>query len=103
MSTFVERVIGAARLDPSVYEEIEHDRAAWRQALGVVVLYGIAVGVAELGLSLTGVVASTVAAAIGWLIWAALSYVIGTRAFPEKQTRADLGQLLRTLGFAAGP
>jgi hypothetical protein len=103
MSTFVERVIGAARLDPAIYEEVEHDRAALWQSLGVVALYGVAAGAAELGLSFTHLVASMVAAMIGWVIWASLTYVIGTRVLPEPATRADLGQLLRTLGFAAGP
>lgn len=103
MSTFTERVIGAAKLDPAVYEEVEHDRGASRQALGVVVLYGIAAGAAGLGLSVTSLVASMTAAAIGWLIWASLTYVIGTRLLPEAGTRASVGELLRTLGFAAGP
>ena len=39
----------------------------------------------------------------GWLIWAGLTYLIGTRLLPESRTRADWGQLLRTTGFAAAP
>ena len=35
--------------------------------------------------------------------WAALTYLIGTRMLPEPQTRANLGELLRTLAFAATP
>jgi hypothetical protein len=35
--------------------------------------------------------------------WAALTYLIGTRVLPEPQTRANLGELLRTLAFAASP
>ena len=44
-SSFVERMIGAARLDRAVYEEVEHDRGATRQAAQVVVLSAAAAGV----------------------------------------------------------
>jgi hypothetical protein len=32
-----------------------------------------------------------------------MTYVIGTRLLPEPQTQADMGQLMRTLGFAQSP
>ena len=35
-SSFVERVIGAIRLDPATYEEVEHDTGATWQAAAVV-------------------------------------------------------------------
>ena len=34
------------------------------------------------------------------LLW---TYLIGTRLLPEPQTRADVGELMRTLGFAQSP
>jgi hypothetical protein len=37
------------------------------------------------------------------VIWSAIIYLVGTRLLPEPTTQADLGQLLRTLGFAAAP
>jgi hypothetical protein len=43
------------------------------------------------------------AALVGWLVWAYLTYFIGTRLLPEPQTRADYGELLRTIGFASAP
>ena len=33
----------------------------------------------------------------------ALIWLVGTKLLPEPQTRADVGQLLRTVGFAASP
>jgi len=42
-------------------------------------------------------------ALIGWYIWAYLTFLIGTKLLPEPQTEADLGQLLRTIGFASSP
>jgi hypothetical protein len=32
-----------------------------------------------------------------------LTYIIGTRLLPEPQTRADIGEMMRTLGFAQSP
>jgi hypothetical protein len=43
--TFVERMIGAAKLDVRVYEEVEADRSATPQALAVVVLAAVAGGI----------------------------------------------------------
>ena len=36
-------------------------------------------------------------------LWAFVTYLIGTRLLPEPQTRADVGELMRTLGFAQSP
>ena len=57
-------------------------------------------GAAALGV---GVITSMVVAVLSWVIWAFLTYVIGTRLLPEPQTHADMGQLMRTLGFAQAP
>jgi len=72
--------------------------------MGVVVLASIAggVGSGRLG-GLTGFFIGTVGALIGWFIWAALTYFIGTRILPEPTTRADVGELLRTTGFSSSP
>jgi hypothetical protein len=100
--TFVERMIGAAKLDARVYEEVEADRTATPQALGVVVLASLAAGV-SVGAGVRGLVAGTLANLVGWAIWAWLVYFIGTRWLPGPDTRADVGELLRTLGFATSP
>ncbi len=104
MSTFAERMIGAAKFDVPTYEEVEADTTATTQAMGVVVLSSIAQGIAGLtqggGM---GFVAGAMGALIGWFIWAFLVYIIGTKVLPEPQTRSDLGELLRTTGFSASP
>ena len=100
--TFVERMIGAAKLDPRVYEEVEADRSATPQALGVVVLASVAGGIG-VGAGLRGLVVGTLGGLVGWAVWAWLIYFIGTRWLPEPDTRADFGELLRTLGFATAP
>ena len=102
MAVFIERMLGAARLEGPTYEEVERDRTATNQALGVVVLSSVATGLG-LGAGLRGLLANTVAAIVMWAIWAALVYWIGTRLLPEQDTRADWGELARTIGFAQAP
>lgn len=111
MASFVERVIGAAKLDAQTYEEVEADSGALGQALAVVVLASIAGGIGAVvgkgqGAGLAMVVlaiAYTVVDLIGWLIWAFLTFIIGTKLMPEPQTKSDMGELLRTTGFSAAP
>ena len=100
--TFVERMVGAAKLDVRVYEEIEADRSATPQAMGVVVLSAVAGGIGG-GAGIRGLVVGTIAGLLGWAVWAGLTYFIGTRWLPEPDTKADIRELLRTLGFATSP
>lgn len=104
MRSFTDRIIQAAKLDVSLYEEVEADKGAMGQATAVVILSSIAAGVGTTARGgLGGIVMGTIAALIGWYIWAYLTYVIGTKLLPEPQTRADSGQLLRTIGFSTSP
>ncbi len=102
MSSFVDRMVRAARLDVSVFEEVEADRTATGQALGVVVLSSVASAIG-LGGGPAVIAVSTVVALAGWYVWAFLTYFIGTRLLPEPATSADQGELLRTVGFAVTP
>jgi len=99
--TFVDRMIGAARLDPRVYEEVEADEKATVQALAVVALSAIATGIGR-GEDVLAI-GIAVQALFMWVIWAGLSYAVGVYLIPEPQTNANLGQMLRTIGFAASP
>lgn len=104
MPSFADRMIRAAKLDVSLYEEVEADKSAMGQATGVVVLSSVAAGVGVIGqMGIGGIVMGTIAALIGWYIWAFLTYMIGTKLLPEPQTRSDMGELLRTIGFSTSP
>jgi len=104
MNILTDRMIRAARLDVSLYEEVEADQGATGQAMAVVVLSSVAAGVATIATrGIGGIVLGTVGALVGWVVWAWLTYLIGTRILPEPQTKADVGELLRTLGFASSP
>ncbi len=104
MNNLVERMIRAARLEPELYEEVEADKQATSQAAAVVVISSVAAGIGSVGIGgSAGLISGALAALLGWVIWAAVIYVIGTKVLPEPQTRSDLGELLRTLGFASAP
>lgn len=104
--TLIERAIGALRLDAATYEEVEADATAMNQAMLVVVVASIAAGIgtsASGAGGIAGVIGATIGALVAWFVWAATVYFIGTRLLPGPNTQADLGQLLRTTGFAAAP
>lgn len=101
MNPYLNRMLRAAKLEPGLYEEVEHDQSAMGQALGVVLLSSVAAGIGSAGGG--GFVMGILAALIGWFIWAGLTYLIGTKLLPTSQTEADYGQLLRTIGFSSSP
>jgi hypothetical protein len=103
---FFYRLMGAVTLDAGMYESIEADRRATVQAAGAVMLSSVAAGVGGSGVygpSLRTLVVITVVALATWVAWAMLVFHIGSRWLPESGTSVDLGELLRTIGFAATP
>ncbi len=104
MASLIDRMIRASKLDVSLYEEVEADKGSMGQAATIVVLSSIAAGVGSLGVfGIEGLSFTTIGALIGWLIWAYLTFIIGTKLLPEPGTKADLGEMLRTIGFSSSP
>src|SRR5215468_3710705 len=109
MTTFPHRVMGASVLDVDTYEEVEADRGATAQALVVVLLSSLAGGIGSTGFSATGVPLVpgvffwSAVSLIAWAAWALLVFEIGGRLLPEPDTRVDVGELLRTIGFSSAP
>ena len=101
----LSRMMRAARLEVSLYEEVEADTGATFEAMRVVVLVALATGIGTLGQGggswdlLFGVIIGLLV----WVIWAYLIYIIGTTFFRTSETDADWGQLARTTGFAQSP
>src|SRR5947209_18289815 len=108
-SDLVSRMIRAAQLDVTLYEEVEADEGATGQAALVVLLIGM---IAGLGSGLTraahgqsawligGIIFGGIAALLAWVIWAYIAYFVGTQLFGGTATP---GEMLRTLGFAQSP
>jgi hypothetical protein len=104
MNNYLYRMLRAVKLDPSVYNEVEADKTAMSQAMGVVLLSSVAAGIGSLSqVGGTGFVFGILAALVGWFIWAFLTYVIGTKILPTPRTQASYGELLRTIGFSSSP
>lgn len=102
--TVTQRVAGVLTLNPQVFEEIEADHTANRQALLVVVLASVATGLGGGHRSGMGMMAlESVGAVVGWITWAAVTYVLGGRIFREAGTRTDMGELLRVMGYSSAP
>jgi hypothetical protein len=104
MASLVDRMMGAARLDVKTYEEVEADQTALGQAMTVVVLSAVAAGIgSSMRMGVNGLILVAIISLVGWFIWALLTWLIGTKVLPEPTTHADIGQMLRTIGFSASP
>lgn len=104
MNKLTERMVRAAKLDPHLYEEVEADTTAMNQAMLVVVLSSVAAGIGSAGmLGRPNLILITIGALIGWYLWAFMTWWIGTKFLPEKDTKADYSQMLRTIGFSSAP
>ena len=96
----VARAMGAAMLDVDTYEEVEADATATPQAAMVVLAVAVAGAIGASGTCSSGIAGAVLNAFLGWLLWAGVTNVVGTRLLGGT---ADWGELLRTLGFAQAP
>jgi hypothetical protein len=103
----IDRVIGVLKLDAGVFEEIEADQTATTQAaiivLIVAVLSGIGSGLSALlgdGSFILSFFGAIINGFVIWLVWSAATFFVGTNLFDGQ---ADLGEMLRVIGFAQAP
>ena len=102
-SSFMDRIVGAARLDVATYEEVEADESAIGQALVVVALAAASSGIGAIGGGVYAFFLGILGPVIGWLVFAVAVFLIGGMLLPEPGTKADAGEVLRTVGFASSP
>jgi hypothetical protein len=103
MKTLLRQMVLASRFDVQTYERVEADRASSAGAIVVVLVASIAAAIGSGARDPASIVGATVALLVTWIFWVALTYFIGTHLLPEPQTRADVGEVLRTTGFSASP
>ena len=103
ISNFFSRIFRAIKIDPELYEEVEHDKSATFQAAIVVILSSLAAGVGAIHLGASNFIFGPLISLASWYFWAFLIFIVGTKLFPDKQTRSDHGELLRTIGFSSAP
>jgi hypothetical protein len=98
--SLLDRMRGAAFLEIATYEEVEHDESLTSQAALVVVIVAIARGIGGFNEGTQGIFVGILAALLGWLLWAGVTYLIGDKLLGGTAT---WGELLRTLGYAQSP
>ena len=102
-SNFLNRIYRAIKIDPDLYEEVEHDKSATFQAASVVVLSSLAAGIGAIHLGVSNFILGPILSLVSWYFWAFLIYIVGTKLFPDEETKSDHGELLRTIGFSSAP
>ena len=102
--TFGERVVGALKLEESAFEDVERDPTAIGQAIGVIVLGAVSMGIGWIFYGgITGIVTRAFGSLLGFLFASLIIWLVGTKLMPAPTTQADFPQTFRTLGFAASP
>ena len=102
-TNFLNRIYKAIKIDPELYEEVEHDKSATMQAAVVVVLSSLAAGVGAIHLGASNFLLGPFVSLASWYFWAFLIFIVGTKLFPDKQTKSNHGELLRTICFSSAP
>ncbi len=97
--SLVDRAIGAAMLQVPIYEEVEADTDATVQAAIVVGVVAVATAIGNWRLGPMGLVSGILSAYVGWAVWSAVTYYVGTWL----GGKATWGEMLRTIGFAQAP
>jgi hypothetical protein len=106
----LRRMINAARLDTTTYEEVENDPNATFQAILVVIIVALAAGIGaylavedEAVNPIWGLVSGVIGGLVRWALWALVTFLIGTTILKTSRTNASWSQLARTTGFAQTP
>ena len=103
LNNLFDRIFRAIKIDVELYEEVERDKSATIQAGLVVVLSSMAAGVGALQLGASNFLLAPIFSLISWYVWAYIIYFVGVKLFPEKNTKSNHGELLRTIGFSSAP
>ena len=88
-------MIRAIKLDPQLYEEVEADRGAIRQALIIVILVSLAAPISRIVSGDTNLylaMLSLVGGLVGWGIWAFLTFILGVTLFKNPRDQIFLGR-----------
>jgi|TARA_Y100000588_G_C13920075_1_gene781108 hypothetical protein len=105
--SMIRRMIGSALLQANVFEEVEHDHTATLQAALVVIIVSISTALGSyftFGGNFIIAVAAGIIFGLGkWVVWAFITYIIGTKLFNTEATEANWGQMARGTAFSQSP
>ena len=80
-SSFINRIYRAIKIDPELYEEVEHDKSATIQAALVVIFSSLAAGIGAIHLGASNLIFGPLVSLASWYFWAFLIYIVGTNYF----------------------
>lgn len=104
MSKLVERMVRAAKLDPSLYEEVVNEPTSQKHAVWIVGFYAIAAGFGTFSRAgATAVNICTITTLIAWYVWAFTIFYAGTRFFRQPEIPIDRKAVMRVMAFACAP
>jgi Yip1 domain len=102
--TFGDRIVGAMKLDPNTFEDIERDPTAMGQAVGVIALAAVSLGLGNIWYGgITGILFGICTSLIGYAFWSVVVWLVGTKLMPDPATKADFPEAFRVIAFAAAP
>ena len=103
----LNRAIGVFKLDVPTFEEIEHNASL---TLPAAVIVGLVALISGVGTALFnafarrsvvgGFFGSLISTFLGWIVWSAITWFVGTRFFGGQAT---IDEMLRVIGFAHLP
>lgn len=102
--TFADRVVGALKLDANTFEDIERDPAAMGQAIGIIAVAALASNLGQIWrLGFDVMIVGVCSSLVGYVLWAVIVWLAGTKLMPDPATKADFPETFRTIAFAASP
>ncbi len=109
MASMIDRMVRAAKLDVDFYQEAERDISLTTEALLVVIIVSAIGGLGSFlgniikgrfGDGILSFILAVVTGIVVYYIWGYVTWFVGTRLFGGT---ADVGEVLRTLGYAYTP
>lgn len=99
----IDRIVRAIRLDWTVFGEIAQDRDAMKEAAIIVLIVSFlsAIGSGFADRSMSSFISTLIVTiAVGWILWAIITFFVGTRFLGGK---TNISEMLRVLGYAGAP
>ena len=101
---FLNIVVRSIKLDKTLYKENKYfGEAAIYFAGLIMILDGVAGGVAANTIIKTSIGISGLTAILTWLIWSIFIYVVGVKLFSDKETKVSFRKILIGVGYAHSP
>jgi hypothetical protein len=101
---FLNIIVKSIKLDKTLYKDNKNfgEAAIYFSGL-IMILDGIAGAVAANTVIKTAVAMSGLTAILTWFVWSLFIFVIGSKLFPDKETKVPFKKVLIGVGFAHAP